>query len=513
MRILLVWLLCAAATCSGQDVKTLILGKGAPWATPVFINDSEVKGPTVIVTGGVHGNEPAGARAAEQIRHWPIQNGKLIVIPRVNKLGLAANTRYIPKASKTEQDLNRNFPSPDISGGTRGEIAAAVWEFVREQDPDWLIDLHEGYQFNISHKPKPGKTKSVGSSIIFDREQQFGMLAERMLAAANGLVTDPQRKFLLLGRGPKKTTLASAVIDVLKKPAMILETTFQFQRLPVRTRQHRAMMNVALNEIGLVHGDMTRVLTLPRHERGDKVYVALYADKGGSKTGVNRLASLLDAASNISVTHIDAKDIQSDLLAQFDVIVFGGGSGSEQAETIGEAGAEAIRVFVSKGGGCLGVCGGAFLCSAHYPWSLKIVDTKVFTGMQEVEGVGRKAMYLRGPTAKVKMQLTEDGRHVFDGIPEHAEINFHNGPIVSPMNLEGLGPYKPLAFFRSEQVLYPPQKGTMLNSPAIVMGEFGQGRVMSISPHPESSPGLEKMIVQAVYAVASSRAQSTSSAP
>ena len=57
-------------------------------------------GPIVAVTGGIHGNEPSGARAAEQIRHWPIERGKLIVVPRVNTAALELNQRRIPHAPK-----------------------------------------------------------------------------------------------------------------------------------------------------------------------------------------------------------------------------------------------------------------------------------------------------------------------------------------------------------------------------------------------------------------------------
>lgn len=248
--------------CLSQDTQTLsqlTLGSGKPWETPIFVRDSGIPGPKVIITGGIHGNEPSGAASAEQIRHWPIVRGKLIVIPRVNRFGLSRNTRYYPDAPDNEKDLNRNFPSPKIAEAPRGEIAIELWKYVVEQNPDWLLDLHEGYEFNISHKPKPGKAKSVGSTIIYNRGQNLEVMVERMLAAANALVTDPERKFLLRGRGPKKTSLAAAVIDILDKPAMILETTFQKQPLEIRTRQHRAMVNAALNEIGLIDKDMAEV--------------------------------------------------------------------------------------------------------------------------------------------------------------------------------------------------------------------------------------------------------------
>ena len=100
------------------------------------------------------------------------------------------------------------------------------------------------------------------------------------------------------------------------------------------------------------------------------------------------------------------------------------------------------------------------------------------------------------------MQLTEEGQKLFDNIPENVVVRYQNGPIVSPKKLSGLTPYTVLAWFRSEKVLYPPQKGTMIDTPAIVRGEFGKGQVISISPHPEATQGLKSMLAVAVKAVA-----------
>ena len=350
----------------GQSKSELVLGQGKSWQTPIYLNDSGIDGPTVIVTGGIHGNEPAGARAADQIRYWPIVRGKLIVIPRVNTAALTVGKRFTPKASKNQRDLNRNFPSPGTAEIPRGEIATELWEFVVKQNPDWLFDLHEGFDFNISHQPKQGKEKSVGSTIIFDRTQQLDEITNRMLATANNLVKDPKRKFLLRGLGPKKTTLASAVIKVLGKNAMILETTYRHQRLPVRTRQHRAMVSAALHQLEMIPDDCIDVLSPPVDKRKGMIFVGLYDDEGGSVRGVSNLTKGFDGATDITVSHLGAQDIRSNILSQFDVIVVGGGSGSKEAATIGKRGAAAIKRFVEDGGGYVGVCAGAYLCSAHY---------------------------------------------------------------------------------------------------------------------------------------------------
>lgn len=494
-------LLCWGVPILARGASPGTLGAGHSWQTSFYVNDSGVEGPTVLVTGGVHGNEPAGARAAEQILHWPIVRGKLIVIPRVNTAALAANVRFIPQAPDDQKDLNRNFPYPGIAEAPRGELATAIWEFVTQQDPDWFFDLHEGYEFNVSHQPKSGKVKSVGSTIIFDRDQQLGVMTSRMLAAANRLVSVPERKFVLLERGPKKTSLAAAVAHVLEKKAMILETTHQRQRLPVRTRQHRAMMSVALRQLGMLAEDCVDVLTPPVDKRHGQICVALFDDVGGSERGVSNLTQVFDEADDITVAHLDAADMRTNILAQFDVVVFGGGSGSKEAATLGKAGAAAVRQFVKAGGGYIGVCAGAFLCSAHYPWSLDLIDTHVLTGKRPVEGMGLKSMWYRGKFSSQKMQLTAEGQRIFPGIADNVVVRYQNGPIVSPNNSPELKPYTVLAWFRSEQVLYPPQEGTMIHTPAIIRGEFGRGRVISISPHPEATSGLATMLAMAVRAV------------
>ncbi|MGB0579440.1 MAG: BPL-N domain-containing protein [Limisphaerales bacterium] len=491
--------LCGILT-AGEAERRGFIGKGTDWETPVYFRDTGKPGPTVMIVGGVHGNEPAGARAANQIRHWPLVKGKLIAIPRANVAGLGENTRYLPGAPKEQRDLNRNFPGERLSDGTRGKLAGALWMQILKYKPDWLFDLHEGFQFNLSHQPKDGKAKSVGSSIIYFKGKEMDPLVRRMQAAANATASDPDRKFALIGRGPKQTGMVNAAIRHLKIKGMILETTYQYQRLAVRTRQHRAMMSVALRELGLIDRDCADVMT-PGNRKGH-LFIGLYDGSGSSEGGINNVAKVLERDSGITVARIDPRDVRSEVMSQFDAMVFSGGSGSKQAATIGKEAAKAVRAYVKDGGGYLGICAGAFLCSAQYSWSLDLVDTHVFTGSREIEGVGRKSMWYRGKTSKQKMQLTEAGKKLFADIPERVEVSYHNGPIVSPKNLPELPGYNVLAHFRSEQVLYPPQKGTMIDTPAIVEGQFGDGRVIAISPHPEATKGLETIIASAVKAIA-----------
>jgi len=483
-----------------------LLAYGTKWVTPYYVKDSGVEGPAVLITGGVHGNEPAGYRAAEQVRHWPIVRGRLVVVPQANVPGLEANKRNLAGEPEGRSNLNRNFPGPDAKkDDARGTIARALWRFIRDEKPDWILDLHEGYAFRASHKPPKGKKKSTGSSLIYRRSMARDVLdpiARRMQEAVNATVDDPDRRFVLLGGGPVSTGLVGASNRHLGIPGMILETTFKGQPVSLRTRQHRTMVNVFMREIGMIDRDCVDVMTpgaLPAP--GGATYVALY-DGAGTGQSRDEVAAIVDAAPDMVLHHLGPTDMTRAVLGRFHVVVFPGGGGSKQAAAIGVDGRRSVREFVKEGGGYLGVCGGAFLASAHYSWSLGLIDTSVLTGAREVEGKGKKQMWYRGKASTVKMQLTAEGKRLFEGIPEHVEIKYQNGPIVSPKRRAGLPPYTVLAFFRSEKVLYEPQRGTMIGTPAIVSAPFHRGRVMSISPHPESAEALHPIVTASIRRVA-----------
>lgn len=475
-------------------IQSGVIAADTEWETPYYIHDSGLPGPTLLLVGGVHGNEPAGYRAVEQIRFWPLTKGKIVAIPQANLRGLTEDTRYIPGASQEARDLNRNFFNPQLH-----ELALALWEFVLTVEPDWVLDLHEGYEFRASHKPADGKKPSVGSSVIYRSSPDMDPLAERVLEAANAHVTSVDRKFVPLSRGPVSTGLAAACQRRFGAKAMILETTFKDQPLSLRTRQHRAMANVVLNHLGMIDRDCSGMLA-PSGE--STIEVGMFDGKGASENGLHNFARLLDAEPTMRIHHLGPSDMRPEILDQFNVVLFPGGSGSRQANDLGAPGREVVRDYVQSGGGYLGVCAGAYLCSSHYSWSLDLVNTSVYTGAQEIEGLGKKQMWFRGDAVDVEIELTEAGKELFGDIPPRPKVYYRNGPILSPGTLLDLPDYEVLAYFRSETYRYEPQKGTMIDTPAIVASTMGKGRVMAISPHPEATDGLGSIIIEAIRSLA-----------
>jgi len=482
-----------------QPIRTSgLLARGTPWENPWFITDSGIKGPTLLITGGMHGNEPAGHRAADQIRHWPIRRGRLIVVPRVNTPGLRADMRWLPayRKNKALRDPNRNFPKTDAPDGAVTVPCKALWEFVRKQKPDWVVDLHEGYDFHISNK------KSVGSSILFFNAPEMQRLAALIHRDVSATVTDPGRAFVLLSKGPVQGSLVRAAVERLGAGGFIFETTVKKQPVSTRTRQHRIMVHRLMRELKMTAGGI-HVMASP-HDR-NAILVAVYDGGGVGRRAPDAFARILDANRRMHMRHVGGADIRAGVLEQFDVVIIPGGSGSKEARALGKTGRSRVKEFIRKGGGYIGVCAGAYLASANYDWSLGVCNTRTFTGKRKIPGKGSRSMWYRGMSDVVRMELTDEGRKILGDFQGPFDVRYHNGPILSTAGKPNLPAFITLAHFRSEVWLYAPQKGTMVNTPSIVWSPYGKGRVLLISPHPESTRRLHPIIERAVEWVARKR--------
>lgn len=216
------------------------------------------------------------------------------------------------------------------------------------------------------------------------------------------------------------------------------------------------------------------------------IRVALFDDSGAFGKGVPKVTEQLGATRDIKVTIVKGTDIAGGVLKDHDVVVFTGGSGSKQAATLGDAGRQQVRDFVEKGGGYIGICGGAYLACSGFSWGLGVLDARTVS-----------SKWMRGK-GQVKIEVTSAGEQSTGTPARPTEIRYANGPIIKPAGLAEVPDYEPLAIFRSEISENDTPKGVMIDSPAWARGTFGKGRVLISSPHPEQTDGMEAWIVNAV---------------
>ena len=125
---------------------------------------------TVLVVGGIHGNEPAspptvramvGATFADDVQVW--------LVPELNPDGVEAGTRW----NANGVDLNRNFswdwrPVDGGDGPISEPETLAITLLVDAIDPDLAVWVHQpyGYVSSVGHTDRSFETAwSIGSGL------------------------------------------------------------------------------------------------------------------------------------------------------------------------------------------------------------------------------------------------------------------------------------------------------------------------------------------------------------
>ncbi|MCS7365220.1 MAG: succinylglutamate desuccinylase/aspartoacylase family protein [archaeon GB-1867-035] len=95
--------------------------------------------PTILITGGIHGDETTGVYAAFKLKEYLLNTslkGTVKIIPISNPIAFRCRVRASPIDNT---DLNRVFPG-NPNGSHTSKIAAKIWEIA--QTADYILDLH-----------------------------------------------------------------------------------------------------------------------------------------------------------------------------------------------------------------------------------------------------------------------------------------------------------------------------------------------------------------------------------
>lgn len=212
---------------------------GSPYSTEVYIRCGSAPGPSVLILGGVHGDEPAGSLAAEEARLLPIKRGKLIIIPRVNKLALDQGIRTLPHIG----DINRAYPGYP-NGSPSEQITHAIAALIELHHVTMLVDLHEGRAFHRLDKT------SVGQTILFAANDRSTLLAMAAAEHMNTQIGERQKRFSLVAH-PVPHSAAHFAAERYGIVAFTLETA-AVQPLADRIAQHVALVSFLLSAEGLL---------------------------------------------------------------------------------------------------------------------------------------------------------------------------------------------------------------------------------------------------------------------
>ena len=121
------------------------LPTGTPEQLPVIIANGEADGPTLWITGGVHGDEATGTAVAQDTMRESLPqeiSGAVVCVPVVNPAGLRRNAR---RSYYGNDDPNRKFPDPESDSSRPPEGQERIDERLYDaivDSADALVDCH-----------------------------------------------------------------------------------------------------------------------------------------------------------------------------------------------------------------------------------------------------------------------------------------------------------------------------------------------------------------------------------
>lgn len=220
--------------------------------------------------------------------------------------------------------------------------------------------------------------------------------------------------------------------------------------------------------------------------------IGLYDAEGVGGSGCENLERVVDSTTlGHRVLAVCPEDIRDGGLRGLAAVVFPGGSGGGIAKALQPAGITAVRDFVDGGGGYVGICAGAYLAgsglasyAALLPWQ-------------------HTQPWAKG-SATLELTLTEAGRELLGKEYATIQTRYNNGPVypdVLGQSQRAGARSKPLVLAEFATPAKD-KKGTvhtaMVGTPAIVADNLGKGRVLLISPHPESHRELDVLVARAL---------------
>ncbi len=219
-------------------------------------------------------------------------------------------------------------------------------------------------------------------------------------------------------------------------------------------------------------------------QNNSKIRVGVFSGEGAGAVSVIETIEALKIDPDIDAYAISPYDIINGKLSETDAIIFPGGSGSKQLNSLGKTGKQKVITYLKNGGGLIGICAGAYMtCQTEgYP-SLKIGDVKHLD----------RPHYNRG-RGLIEFKLNGEGLKIFPEFKDQPQfIQYYDGPIMAPLHKEKS--FKAVAEYVTD--IHPNEGDPVGLTPGKLFmyhQNYGKGKIFAIGGHAESTPGIRFMI-------------------
>ena len=275
----------------------------------------EEPGKTLMIIGGIQGDEPSGYITADLYADIHLKKGNLIVVPRANFYSILLNRRE----GKTG-DMNRKFsPDPDKKriNHLEEEVVSVLKHLIAESDA--LLNLHEGSGYYnpawVNSMENPGR---YGQSLIFDAAEysppygrqkiELENVAIRIVDRVNKQISEkrfhfkPNNHNTLSADSSHKEQRESATYYALTRahiPAFGVETSKMIKSLKTKISLHKLVINSTMDEMGIVRDSPGGIIDEPKLD-----YLVVKVNDSHPYAMKNGTTLELEAGDNVVVADI-----------------------------------------------------------------------------------------------------------------------------------------------------------------------------------------------------------------
>ncbi|MDR1049956.1 MAG: hypothetical protein LBP95_02525 [Deltaproteobacteria bacterium] len=246
-----------------SDRQHIVYFQGTPDELEIYKIYGRHEGPTIMVLGGIQGDEPGGFLSADLYADMALKRGNLIVIPRANFKSIIEFDRG------SAGDMNRKFAEVQETDPDRGRI-----EIIKNlmAESDVFLNLHDGSGFfrpvwesDMANPARYGQCIIADAEVFSDaasgRQINLGRDARRAVEIINRDIQEKQYKFSFSNHDTLEETSRhkeqrkSATYYALTRlniPAFGIETSKQLPSLEMKILQHNLAVNAFMEIYGVI---------------------------------------------------------------------------------------------------------------------------------------------------------------------------------------------------------------------------------------------------------------------
>lgn len=253
-----------AAASAQADLRRehLVYFENTPYELNIYKIKGRKDGPTMMIVGGIQGDEPGGFLSADLYIDLALKRGNLIVVPRANFYSILKFQRGI------NGDMNRKF-GVDNGADPDAQIVRILEALMSECDI--LLNLHDGWgYYRPTWESENANPMRYGQSIIADCDRyvspktgqviELEKMAEQAIATINSQIDDPKYHFHFMNTrtnandSPYAEQKTSATFYALTQhgvPAFGVETSKNLPSIEMKVHQHNLAVNAFMTLYGL----------------------------------------------------------------------------------------------------------------------------------------------------------------------------------------------------------------------------------------------------------------------